>query len=33
MKTEYVDGVNIKGDTWYEIRNGEFVETRLYTGH
>lgn len=33
IKTEYVDGVNIKGDTWYEIRNGEFVETRPYTGH
>ena len=30
IKTGYVDGVNIKEDTWYEIRNGEFVETRPY---
>lgn len=30
IKTEYVDGVNIKEDTWYEIKNGEFVETPPY---
>ena len=26
VKTEYVDGVNIKADTWYQLKNGEFVE-------
>ena len=26
VKTEYVDGVHIKGDTWYQLINGEFVE-------
>ena len=26
VKTEYVDGNNIKADTWYQIKNGEFVE-------
>ena len=26
VKTEYVDGVNIKADTWYQLRNGKFVE-------
>lgn len=30
IKTEYVDGVNIKEDTWYGIKNGEFVETPPY---
>lgn len=26
VKTEYVDGVNIKDDTWYQLKNGKFVE-------
>ena len=26
VKTEYVDGENIKADTWYKLENGEFVE-------
>ena len=26
VKTEYVDGVNIKADTWYQLKNGKFVE-------
>ena len=26
VKTEYVDGQNIKADTWYQLRNGKFVE-------
>ena len=26
VKTEYVDGENIKADTWYQLKNGEFVE-------
>lgn len=26
VKTEYVDGNNIKADTWYQFKNGEFVE-------
>ena len=26
VKTEYVDGKNIKADTWYQLRNGKFVE-------
>ena len=26
VKTEYVDGNNIKADTWYQLQNGEFVE-------
>ena len=26
VKTEYVDGENIKPDTWYQLKNGEFVE-------
>ena len=26
VKTEYVDGKRIKGDTWYKLKNGEFVE-------
>ena len=26
VKTEYVDGNNIKADTWYLLKNGEFVE-------
>ena len=26
VKTEYVDGNNIKADTWYQLKNGEFVE-------
>ena len=26
VKAEYVDGVRIKADTWYELKDGEFVE-------
>ena len=26
VKTEYVDGDNIKADTWYQLKNGKFVE-------
>ena len=26
VKTEYVDGNNIKADTWYQLKNGEFDE-------
>ena len=26
VKTEYVDGVNIKADTWYQLKNRKFVE-------
>ena len=26
IKTEYVDGEHIKEDTWYKLKNGEFVE-------
>ena len=26
VKTEYVDGKNIKADTWYLLKNGKFVE-------
>ena len=26
VKTEYVDGENIKADTWYQLKGGEFVE-------
>ncbi len=26
VKTEYVDGNNIKADTWYQLKNGEFVK-------
>ena len=26
VKTEYVDGENIKADTWYKLENGKFVE-------
>lgn len=26
VKTEYVDGNNINADTWYQLKNGEFVE-------
>ena len=26
VKTEYVDGGRIKADTWYQLKNGEFVE-------
>ena len=27
VKTEQVDGVEIKEDTWYELKDGVFVET------
>ena len=26
VKTEYVDGENIKADTCYQLKNGKFVE-------
>ena len=26
VETEYVDGENIKADTWYQLKNGKFVE-------
>ena len=26
VKCVQVDGVNIKPDTWYQLKNGEFVE-------
>ena len=26
VKTEYVDGENIKADTWYQLKKGKFVE-------
>ena len=26
VKTEYVDGENIKADTWYQLQKGEFIE-------
>ena len=29
VKTEYVDGKRIKGNTWYKLKNGEFVEVSL----
>ena len=27
VKTEQVDGVEIKEDTWYELKDGVFMET------
>ena len=29
VKTEYVDGKRIKGDTWYKLVNGEFTEVEI----
>ena len=29
VRTEYVDGENIKADTWYKLVGGKFVEVRL----
>jgi hypothetical protein len=29
VKTERVDGIRIKPDTWYELKNGEFVEVKI----
>lgn len=29
VKTEFVDGVRIKADTWYKLINGEFVEQTI----
>ena len=26
VKTEYVDGENIKAETWYQLKNGELFE-------
>ena len=28
VKTEYVDGESIKADTWYQLKNGKFVEVK-----
>ncbi len=28
VKTEYIDGERIKEDTWYELKDGEFVECK-----
>ena len=28
VKTEFVDGERIKADTWYRLKNGEFVEDK-----
>ena len=28
VKTEYVDGDNIKADTLYQLKNGKFVEVQ-----
>ena len=33
VKTEYVDGERIKEDTFYVIRNGEFVEPYLFSSN
>ena len=30
VKTEYVDGESIKADTWYQLKNGKFVEVTEY---
>ena len=29
VKTEYVDGKHIKEDTWYKLKNGEFIEVNV----
>lgn len=29
VKTEYVDGERIKEDTWYKLKNGEFIEVDM----
>ena len=29
VKTEYVDGKRIKEDTWYKLKNGEFIEVDM----
>ena len=29
VKTEYVDGKRIKGDTWYWLKDGEFKEINI----
>ena len=31
VKTEYVDGEKIKADTWYRLKNGEFVEVNRWS--
>ncbi|MBD5256202.1 MAG: hypothetical protein HDS50_01030 [Bacteroides sp.] len=28
VKTEYVDGTRLKADTWYQLKDGEFVEAK-----
>ena len=33
VKTEYVDGERIKEDTFYTIKNGEFIETSLFSSN
>ena len=29
VKTEYVDGKRIKADTWYQLKNGKFIEVNV----
>lgn len=29
VKTERVDGIKIKPDTWYKLQDGEFVEIKI----
>ena len=29
VKAEYVDGKRIKADTWYQLKNGEFIEVNV----
>ena len=29
VKTERVDGIKIKPDTWYKLQDGEFVEAKM----
>jgi len=28
VKTEYVDGEHIKADTWYALKDGQFIEVK-----
>nr|DAM60513.1 MAG TPA: hypothetical protein [Caudoviricetes sp.] len=30
VRTEFVDGKRIKEDTWYQVKNGEFVVAENY---
>ena len=29
VKTEYVDGIRIKADTWYQLKKGKFIEVNV----